>query len=74
VSENRFEILADVDVDGAVFQVGVEHYVLGPPRPAFHVGGGAVNVTVNVHRGDIDVMISALKQAKKLIDKMAGAA
>jgi hypothetical protein len=76
VSENRFEVLVDIDVGAecVVFQVGIEHYVLGPPCPAFYVEAGDVNVKVNVHRGDIDAMISALKKAKKLIDKTTGAA
>ena len=69
MSENRFEPLADIDVDGAVFQVGIHHYVFGPARPAIHFGTGCVDITINVHRGDIDTMVNALKRAARQIDK-----
>lgn len=69
--ELRFEALADIDVDSAVFMVGLQHFPIGPARPAMRFETGAVNVGIEVHYGDLDAMIDALKEAKRKL-KAAG--
>lgn len=67
--QNRFEALADIDVDGAAFQVGLSHYAFSPSRAGFRFNAGAVEVIVNVHHTDIDEMIKALRRAKNALAK-----
>lgn len=74
MGENRFEPLADIDVDCAVFQVGVQHYVFGPPDPTILIGTGALELKIRVHISDIDPMIEALTEAKAKIEKHLKAA
>lgn len=62
---NRFEVFADIDIDGAVMQVGLKHYAIGPPGPAFHFGTGAIEVTICGHITDVDTMIEALEKGRK---------
>jgi len=69
MSELRFETTFDEDVDGAVLQVGLLHYPIGPARPAIRINTGAVELTLNVHSTDIDTLIAGLKAAKKLQKK-----
>ena len=66
----RFEALADIDVDSAVFQVGLHHHPVGPARPGFVINTGAVEVRFNAHRTDIDAMIEALKSARRKLRKL----
>lgn len=68
--ENRFEVLVDIDTDGAVFQVGLQHSMIGPPQPAFHIGTGALELTYCAHFSDIDAMIAGLKEARKVLKKL----
>lgn len=69
-STYHFEPLADIDVDGAVFQVGVHHYPIGPARPGFIVNAGAIEIRFNAHHTDIDAMIEALKSARRKLRKL----
>ena len=67
----RFEVLTDVDLDGAAMQVGLHHYAIGPARPGFLINTGAVEISVNVHGvADLDEMIAALRGAKRRLTKM----
>lgn len=66
---NRLEVLADIDLDGAVMQVGIKHHAFGPPGPALHFNTGAIDVTICGHISDIDEMIRALEKARKKLVK-----
>ena len=68
---HRFEEIADLDVDGAVVQIGLEHFPIGPARPAIWINTGAVEVRFNVHHTDIDTLIDGLKAAKRELKKLA---
>lgn len=68
---NRFEVFADIDIDGASLQVGLQYYAIGPAAPALRVNAGAVEVQIRAHITDFDAIIDALKAArKKLIRSM----
>lgn len=68
---NRFEAFADIDIDSAVLQVGLQHCAIGPAGPAMRVNAGAVEVQIRAHISDIDAMIDALKAARKKLRKVA---
>lgn len=68
--ELRFESIADMDVDGAALEVGIQHYPIGPARPMIRVNTGALELSFNVHHGDISDMIAALKIVQKHLQKM----
>ena len=70
----RFEEFADFDVDGACVHIGLEHYPIGPARPAIRINAGAVEVRCHVHHTDIDAMIDGLKAAKRELKKLAAPA
>lgn len=67
--ENRFELFADVDLDGVAMMIGLHHAMIGPPRPGFLLNTGAIEVNFNVHHTDIDTMIDALKDVRKALRK-----
>jgi hypothetical protein len=69
MSENRFDVIVDSDIDGAVLQVGLQHSMIGPPRPAIRVHTGAVEIVLNAHHTDIDTLIDGLKAARRLLKK-----
>ena len=69
MTENRFDIITDADIDGAVIQVGLQHFVIGPPRPAMRIGTGAVEIIINGHFSDIDTLIDGFKAVKRLLKK-----
>ena len=69
--KNHFEALADIDVDSAVFKIGLQHGAIGPARPAMRFETGAVSIGIEVHYIDLDAMIDALKSSKKKL-KAAG--
>ena len=68
--KNRFEPFTDIDIDGAVFQVGLQHCMIGPPRTAMHIGTGAIEITICMHCTDIDSVIDALNTARKKLRKI----
>lgn len=67
---NRFDALADIDTDGAVFQVGVQHFAIGPPAPAIFISTGALELKFTAHISDIDNIIDALKEARKELKRL----
>lgn len=67
--ENWFEPFADLDTDGAVFQVGLQHYAIGTPGPAIHISTGALDLQFNAHITDLDALIEGLKAARKALLK-----
>lgn len=67
--ENRFDIITDADIDSATLQVGIQHYMIGPPRPAMRINTGAVEIMINGHHTDIDTIIDGFKAVKKLLKK-----
>lgn len=69
VPENRFDVVTDADIDGAAIQVGLQHYMIGPPRPAMRINTGAVEITINGHHSDIDRIIDGFKTVKRLLKK-----
>lgn len=42
---NRLEVVADIDIDGAVFEVGVQHYAIGTAGAGIRIDTGAICVT-----------------------------
>lgn len=71
---NRFEDFVDLDTDGAVFQVGLQHAALGGPSPAFRINTGALELKYVAHMSDIDALINGLKEARKELRRRARAA
>jgi hypothetical protein len=69
-NENRIDVLADFDIDGAVFQIGIQHYALGPPGPVILVDSGPIALTVRAHITDIDTMLAALVEGRKKLLKI----
>lgn len=67
---NRFEEFVDFDVDGAAFQVGLKHCVIGPAGPAIRIMTGALEILFTAHITDIDLMISGLKDARKELRRL----
>lgn len=64
--KNRFEEIANLDVDGAVLRVGIQHYASGVPSdPSIEINAGAVAVTICLFPGDLTKIIDALKAARK---------
>lgn len=72
---HSFEDLADFDIDGAAFAVGVEHFPLGPPGPFIRINTGAIEVLIRGHHTDVEEMIDALILVRKELtaDKKAKA-
>lgn len=71
---NRFEDFVDLDTDGAVFQVGLQHAMHGGPSPAFRINTGALELKYVAHVSDIDALIRGLKEARKELRRRAKAA
>lgn len=61
---NRFEMIAETDIDGAVLQVSIQHHMVGPAGPGIRVNTGAVKLTIAGQLSDIDTMIEALLEAR----------
>jgi len=69
VREHRFEDLADIDIDGAGFTVGIEHFPLGPSGPFIRVNTGAIELIVRGHATDIIAMSDAFSKVRKVLDE-----
>lgn len=73
MAEARFEAFADFDADGAAVQVGLQHFVIGPPGPAIRINTGALEIQFTAHITDIDTLIDGLKQARRRMRKAEAA-
>jgi hypothetical protein len=67
---NRFEALADIDLDGSVMEVGIQHFAMGPAGLAIRFNTGALEVSFGVHMSDLREMIEALTAAEKQMAKL----
>lgn len=67
---NRFESFVDIDTDGAVFEVGLQHFAIGKPGPAIRINTGALEMKYVAHVTDVDALIDGLKQARKALRKL----
>lgn len=68
---NRFEAFVDFDTDGAAFQVGLQHFAIGPAGPAIRINTGALELKYTAHLSDIDSLIDGLKKARKRLREIA---
>ena len=71
---NRFESLVDLDTDSAVFEVGIQHHLCGPPSPAFRINTGALELKYLAHVSDLTNLIAGLKAGRKRLRELTKAA